>query len=58
MSESPLFAFVDPAMRIVAACAVAFVALFFVSALSDAWHTRMLSRRHDPHERTAVRPNR
>ncbi|NGY03418.1 hypothetical protein [Solimonas terrae] len=54
MSDPVLFAFVDPAMQIIAICAAAFILLFFLSTLSDAVRVRTLARRTGDHERIAV----
>ncbi|HET8882731.1 MAG TPA: hypothetical protein VFM56_11195 [Solimonas sp.] len=58
MPDQMLFAFIDPAMQIIAICAAAFILLFFLSALSDAMRARTASRSRGEHERIAVNPDR
>ena len=57
MSDAVLFAFIDPAMQTIAACAAVFIALFFLSALSDAMRARVSVRRANDHDDVSVRPS-
>lgn len=58
MPDQMLFAFIDPAMQIIAICAAAFILLFFLSALSDAMRARTASRSRGEHDRAVVSPDR
>lgn len=40
MSDAVLFPFIDPAVQIVVVCAAAFILVFFLFALSDAFRMR------------------
>lgn len=56
MSDAVLFAFIEPAMQIIAVCAAAFIALFFLLTLSDALRARVSVRRTPGHDDVLARP--